>query len=272
MGATGRSGAAVLGRLRGKVPVRAASRREVGDADGITWVRFDLLDPSTFREAFQGVDRAFLLRPPEITSAEPLRPLLGAARDAGVRQVVLLSVKGAEKNRFLPHHAFERLVMESGLSWTMIRPSDFMQNLETVHREAIKFRGEIAVPAGSGRSAFIDVDDVAAVAARILTEPGHDAKGYTLTGPEALSFHDVVRELSAILGHPVNYRPVGALQFLLEQRKRGQGNIALVMTALYTIQRLGLAAGVTREVERLLGRPATPLRSYLERTRSVWAA
>lgn len=162
--------------------------------------------------------------------------------------------------------------MARGFDWTMLRPADFMQNLETVHRGGLRRRSEISVPAGNGRSAFVDVADVAAVAAKTLLEPGHSQRGYTLTGPEALSFHQIAQILSDVLGRPIRYRPPGVLRFIRDQHSEGVPlGMALVMTALYTVQRLGRADGLTDDVLRLLGRPPSDFRGYAERTKAIWA-
>jgi len=153
----------------------------------------------------------------------------------------------------------------------MIRPSDFMQNLETVHLESIRDRDEIAVPTGRGRSAFIDVADIGKVIAKTLTEDGHSGKGYTLTGPKALNFSEVADILTEGLGRPIRYRQIGAVLFLIEQMRRAQPmGISLVMTALYTVQRLGKASATTGEVERLLGWPPNDLGHYVGHRASLW--
>jgi hypothetical protein len=160
------------------------------------------------------------------------RPFLDAAYGAGVRSVIVLSVMGAEKNPLLPHHAVEREVMARGFDWTMLRPADFMQHLETVHRDDIRLHDRISVPAGYGVSAFIDVVDVAAVAAKVLLEPGHASQGYTLTGPAALSFSEIAKTLSDVLGRPIEYQPPGVLRFIREQQANGVPlGMALIMTA-----------------------------------------
>lgn len=271
MGATGRVGSSVVSRLRGKLPIRAASQIPGPSEPDVEWVRFDLEQPATFDAALAGVGSIFLMRPPQITKSEAFAPFLQAAQARGIHRIVVLSVMGAEANPILPHHGMETRVMNMGFDWTMIRPSDFMQNLETVHLESIRDRDEIAVPAGQGKSSFIDVDDIGEVIARILLEDGHLNKGYTLTGPQALSFGEVADALSHTLGRTIRYRKVSPLRFILEQRARGQPlGLNLVMTALYTVQRLGKASTVTSEVEALLGRPPGGLDQYLRRQRALW--
>lgn len=263
-GASGRVGGALARQLAGRVDTRLTGRGEGR-------VPLDFLDPATFDAALDGCEAMFLLRPPQIASGKAFAPFLDAALRRGVHRVVLLSVKGAENNPLLPHQALEQEVMERPFRWTMLRPADFMQNLETVHLEDIRDRSRIAVPAGSGRSAFIDVEDVAAVATATLLEDGHEGQGYTLTGPEALSFADAAAVLSDELGRPIRYLPRSIPRFIAEQVAGGTpAGMALVMSALYTVQRLGLAAEVTGEVERLCDRPATTLRAYVRRQAALW--
>ena len=272
-GATGRVGGALVRALAGRAPVRAATRDPVGAAwpDGTQPVRFDFADPATHGPALAGAGAAFLMRPPAVTDPAAFEPFLDAAARAGVRRVAVLSVRGADRVRVLPHHGMERRVMAGPFDWTVLRPADFMQNLETVLADEIRDHGEIALPAGRGRSPLVDVEDVAEVAARVLTRDGHVGRGYDLTGPAALDFAEVASVLSDVLDRPVRYRRLSVAGFLLHRRRAGTPlRMAAVMTALYTVQRLGLAGGVAPDVERLLGRPATPLAAYVARSRHVW--
>ena len=238
---------------------------------GVEWVPFSFEDQATFPRALAGIEVVFLMRPPQITKAAVFKPFLEAASRSGVGRLLLLSVSGAEHNPLLPHHRLEKLVKAGGLEWTILRPADFMQNLETVHAQSIRVRNEIAVPAGAGRSAFIDVADIGAIAARIVGEDSHSGHGYTLTGPAALSFYEVAQVLTTVLGRTITYRDPSFFSFLREQTHSGVPTaMALVMSALYTVQRAGLAGEVTNTVERLLGRPATGLLSYVERERGRW--
>ena len=272
-GATGRVGGALIAAMPKGSRVRAAFEKTAGtlNRSDLEWVPFSFEDQAGYARALGGVNTVFLMRPPQITDAKVFRPFLEAASRSGVERILLLSVKGAEHNPLLPHHGLEKLVKASGIAWTILRPADFMQNLETVHADAIRFRSEIAVPAGRGRSAFIDVADIGTIAAGIVGEPSHGGRSYTLTGPEALSFLEVAQALTAVLGRTITYRSPKAFDFWRDQTRRGVPSaMALVMTALYTVQRLGLAAEVTEDAEKLLGRPPTPLSSYLERERHWW--
>ena len=178
--------------LRLDAPVRiaardvAAARAAFGDA--VEVVPFDFTNPATFG-AFDGVERMFLLRPPEIADVDGvIVPALHAAAERGVRHVVFLSIQGAERNRIVPHRKIEDRLCASGLAWTFVRAAYFMQNLSTTHAPEIRELDEIWVPAGRGsRTAHVDARDVAAVAARALVEDGHAGMAYTPTGPAAVT-------------------------------------------------------------------------------------
>lgn len=171
-----------------------------------------------------------------------------------------------------PHYKMEKLIREAGLPWTMLRPSFFMQNLSTTHRAEIRDRNEIFVPAGHGRTSFVDVKDLGEVAALVLTQDGHLNQAYELTGSEALTYEEVAAQLSEVLGRKITYQNPWIVQFLWRKVVTEQQPLAfaLVMTALYTVAKLGKADGLTGEVERLLQRPPTTFRAFAERERSAW--
>jgi uncharacterized protein YbjT (DUF2867 family) len=235
-------------------------------------VDFDFGRPATFRPAFAGAQRVFLIRPPAIADVRRyLFPAIDAAQRAGVRQIVFMSLIGVQKNRIVPHYKVEQYILRSGLEYTFLRPSFFMQNLNTTHRAEIKERSEIYVPAGRGTTSFIDVRDIAAVAALALTEAGHANRAYDLTGAEALDYYQVASQLSSTLGRPIVYRRPSLLQFVRRQRANGAAwPLVAVMAGIYTTARLGLAGRVTGEVPRLLGRAPIPFRQYAEDYKHYW--
>jgi uncharacterized protein YbjT (DUF2867 family) len=167
----------------------------------------------------------------------------------------------------------EAAVRDSGLSHTFLRPADFMQNLADVHGDAIRKDGEIAVPAGRGRSAFLDADDIGRACAAVLAAPTeHDGRGYELTGPEALTFGGVAEVMTQVLGRSIRYRPASVPGFVLREVRRGRpASMALVMAALYTVQRVGRAAPFRPDLERLTGRAPTSLAAYVARERAAFA-
>lgn len=273
-GSTGLTGRAVARSLDGRAPLRLALRDPGGAADlavRAERVRFDFDDPASFGPALSGITSVYLLRPPAMARPAAFEPLLAAMRAAGVRRVAFLSVCGAESIPVLPHRGIERRIEGSGLAWTHLRPSDFMQNFETVHRADIRDRGELWAPAGDGRASWVDVRDVAEAAARVLTEGGHEYRAYALTGPEALGFEDAARLFSAHAGHQVLYRRPSLPRYLWHQHRAGRpAAFALVMAGIYTAQRLGLAAGTTPDLPRLIGRAPGSLERYIAGCADLW--
>jgi len=263
-GATGTVGSHVLRELAGgDRPVRAAVRspdRFDGPADEV--VAFDFTDPATYRAAFAGSESLFLVRPPALSNVRrDVVPPLSAAIGAGVEHVVFLSVIGADRARFVPHARIESWLGDTGVATTFLRASFFMQNLTTVHGEEIR-RGRLSVPAGGGKTSFVDARDVAAVGVRALREGLTGA--FDLTGPEALSYDEVCDVLSSVLPHRVAYVDPSLARFLVDRlRAERDPAKALVMGGIYTSARLGLAGRVTNDVSRTLGRDPVGFEAFV---------
>ncbi len=247
--------------LRRGVDVRVAAfhtaaARSTLPAD-VELVPFDFADSGTF-DAFDGVERMFLLRPPAISDTKHIiGPALDAARDRGVRHVVFLSIQGAERNRSVPHHRIERHLRASGMAWTFVRAAYFMQNLSTVHARDIRERNEIYIPAGRrSRTAHVDARDVASVAAAALTTPGFENTALTPTGPAALTYDECAAVMSDVLGRSIRYADPTPWHYWRRMAGRGMPAAMLAVTVgIYTAARFGLAAGLTDDVKRVTGRP-----------------
>jgi len=276
-GATGNIGLDVFAQLTTMgLPVAAAVRnldkaREVlgQQADLIP---FDFKTPSTYTPALTGIKKLFLMRPPDIADVKTyVRPVIHAAKAAGVEHIVFLSLLGVENNPIVPHYTIEKDLMASGMAWTFLRASFFMQNLSTTHRDEIRDENGLMLPAGHGKTSFIDGRDIAAVGAKALAESGHENKAYSLTGSEALDYFTVADMLTEVLGRKISYRNPSIIAFA--RRMNAQGNpwaYILVTSALYTTARLGMAAKMTGEVERLLGRMPITMRQFIEDYKQIW--
>ena len=270
-GASGNVGRPLVEELAARgADVRGADRSFRGESGaGVERVAFDFTDPGTWADAFRGIETMFLVRPPALGNVRrDVLPAVAAAREAGVRQVVFLSLQGAERLRVVPHATIEAWLRASGLGWTFVRPSFFTQNLTTTHAADIRERHRIIVPAGSGRTAFVDTRDVAAVAAVALLNPAaHRGRAYTVTGPEALSYAEVAAILTTILERPISYTDPSLLRYLLHARRvLGMSTgMAAVTAAIYTTARLGLAAGLTPTVGELTGRDPLAVADTLRR-------
>ena len=265
------------------VPWRVASRNpetlgaRIGSAVRRTWFGLDFFDRSTWDAALAGVNALFLLfpLPGNRVAREAIIPFVQAAQDAGCRHVVYVSVFGADRARFIPHHKVEAALRSSTMTWTVLRCSFFMQNLHrhlSTHGVDIAEHGEVFIPAGRGRTTFIDARDAAAVAAIALQRPEeHRNVVHHLTGPAALSMAQVAAALTAELGFPVTYTHPGLIAFARRLRRRGVGWDSIgFMSAVYTLTRLGQNQPVTDEVARLLGRPPRTLMEFLQDSAWRW--
>ncbi|MCG5431540.1 NmrA family NAD(P)-binding protein [Mycobacterium sp. MYCO198283] len=263
-------------------PWRIASRRPVSPADPATppeLVTFDFFDRTTWDAALDGVTSLFLLfpLPGNRAARQAIVPFVHAADRAGCRHVVYVSVFGAEKIPFIPHHAVEAALRASTMMTTILRCSFFMQNLHrriSTHGTDITERGELFIPAGRGRTTFLDARDAAAVAAQaLLRRDGPRDAVHHLTGPAALSMTEVAEALTDALGYPVRYTAPSLWAFVRRLRRRGVGWDTIgFMSAVYTLTRLGRNQPITDEVQRLLGRPPRSLDAFLDDTAWRWRA
>ena len=260
MGAMGNVGTEVIRSLAGmKIPVRAAdlSSEKIRErfGDGVQAVHFDFSDTATFSDAFKGIQKIFVMRPPQISNIKrDMVPALEAAKEAGVKHMVFLSLIGIEQNKMVPHYQVEKWILASGMDYTFLRCSFFMQNLNTTHLAEIRDRDEIYIPVGNAKTSFLDVRDIGAVAALALTEKGHAKKAYDLTGSEALDYYKVAEMFTEVLGRKITYQNPSSMHFFRRQKQNNKLMFALVTTWLYDNTRKGMAETVTSEVKRLLGR------------------
>ena len=274
-GATGTVGSAVTRELaaRGQSVVAGVRSDDTSLPAGV--------EPRTFgftggvadmRMALKGCDRLFLMRPPPIADVERyLFPLIDAAKEAGTRQVVFLSLQGVQFNRSTPHHAVEQYLKTAGVPFTNLRPNFFMQNLSTTYRADIRDRDEIFVPAGRSRTAFVDAHDVGAVAAMVLSSPGHVGKSYTLSGERSLSYRGVADILSATLGRTITYARPSESDYLDRLRDAGAAaDYVDVQRMIYRVVRSNASALPNRSVRQLTGRPATSFEQFAVREGAAW--
>jgi uncharacterized protein YbjT (DUF2867 family) len=268
-GATGNVGHDVLrGLLELGLPVRAAAtdpnRARAMLPEGCDVVQFDFNDPSTFTAALDGVKRVFLMRPPAMDDPKAFKPFLKAIAVSGVEQLVFLSLLGAQNNPVVPHRKLELAIEKLNIAHVFLRPSFFLQNFSTTHRLDICERSDLFIPAGSGRTSFIDARDIAAVAVRVLTVPHIVNGGIDLTGGEALTYPEVAMIFSQVLKRTITYSDPLPLKFGLEMQKRGIKSAFInVMILIYNTNRFGLAAQVTNDVKRILGRDPLTVQDFV---------
>jgi uncharacterized protein YbjT (DUF2867 family) len=263
-GATGHTGRhAVAELLERGVRVRALTRDSTRAPSilgpEVDIVEADLESPEALDSALNGADQVYLLAPPHPRLAAMEAAVIEAARRAGVRRLVKHSAIDARPDARSEvarmHFAGERMLAESGLAYTIVRGSMFMQNF-LMFAPAIVAQGVLAVPMGTGRCAFVDCADVGAVAAAVLTQDGHDGHTYLVTGPEALSPDDVAAQLSTVLGRTIHYVDIPVQDAVASLRAQGVAGwlIEQMLGSALTFA-AGEVAEVTDTVARLTGRP-----------------
>lgn len=212
-GPGGTVGSEVVKKLESlKVPFRAGYHSEdkvkAARAKGIDAVVINYDKPETLQQGFAGCSKVFLLGPNVQNQAQLETNAVTAAKAAGVSHIVKLSVLRADEEQFQfskVHRSVEKGIESSGVAWTFLRPNSFMQNVINYMGATIKAENAFYSAAGDGRISHVDVRDIAAVAAKALTEPGHERKAYALTGPEAITYDEMAAQLSKVLGKPVTH-------------------------------------------------------------------
>lgn len=213
-GATGGNGSELVKLLASQgEPVRAMVRSKnramkIAGLAGVELVIGDLDDPATLARALEGVERAFLLTNSTERAEAQQRAFVEAGRRSGLHHVVKLSQFAADERspvRFLRYHAvIERMIVESGMAYTFLRPNLYMQGL-LGFAQSIKSSGQFFAAAADAKVSVVDVRDNAAAAAAALTGPGHEGRTYTLTGPEALTHAEMAASLSEATGRPIKF-------------------------------------------------------------------
>ena len=276
IGGRSKIGSALIGDLvaRGEA-VRALVRSGEGASslpDGVQAVAGDLADVESLASAVSGVDRVFLLCGPTENEVQFNRNAIDVAKHAGIGLLVRSSIIGSDPGSqatFVRDHGIcDAYLEQSGVPHAIVRPNLFMQNVPESTVPSIDADGNFYANAGDARITMVDTRDVAAVAATVLTDPGHGGRSYDVTGPEALSYHDVAAKLSGAMGRKITY--IDAPDDAVGGALKGFGLpewMAGALVDLYQDYRSsgsdGYAAQVTDTVERLTGRPARTLDELL---------
>lgn len=281
-GATGTTGGATLRALVSTgAPVRALVRNpnKFAAPPGVEVAVGSFEDSASLDAALQGVDRAYLIGPFEAGMVQLETAFVEAAKRSGLGHLVRLSVFGADapgvENLRLGkgHHTMEGVVRDSGIPHTFLRPNGFMQN----------YLGYAQLIAGGGvfysalspaaRTSYVDAEDIGAMAARTLTEPGHEGKAYVLTGPEALNDDEIAAHMSSVLGREVKH-----VQVPIEAARQGmlasgfpEWNVD-GLVELFSLYESGAGGYLSPDIEHVLGRPPRTFDDFLRDNRQAFAA
>ena len=251
-------------------PFRAAhfsnGKTEAARARGIDAVIIDYNRPETLRAAFQGCDTLFLLGPSLSNQTQCELNAVEAAQAVGVGHIVKQSVMAANEEAYSlakVHRLVEIAIESSRLTWTFLRPNSFMQNISTFMGETIRAEAVFYSASGEAKISHVDVRDIAEVAVKALTDPSHQEKSYTLTGPQALTYDELANELTKALGRTISH--VSLPPSDLKQAMVAEGlpeDIADRMLDLERYFREDQASRITDDIRRVTGRDPRRLDQY----------
>ncbi len=277
IGATGNLGSEITRQLADKghkvrVGVRKPEQYQATSGN-VEAVRFDFDDPTTYCPALDGIKKLFLIALPLDPEAPVmLAPVIQAAKQAGVEQIVFTSAYGVDQNEEAPLRKVERLLEASALGHTVLRPNFFMDNFSSGFiAPMIQGADGIFVAAEDARTSFIAISDIAAVAVAALTEEGHEGKAYNLTGPEGLDHSAVAATISAVSGRNITYQPISETDMRQGALENGlpEPNVEY-LSVLYQATRAGYQAATTSDVEQVLGRPALSFAEFAQQNLAAW--
>ena len=271
-GATGKTGAAIAGRLRSSgARLRLASRSGTAPA-GTRSVQFDWSDPKTFEEALVDVERIYILAPVGHNSPIDLvAPFIDKALAMDAKRFVLLSSTQLQEGgpAMGQIHAYLRKVASE---WAVLRPSWFMQNfINEPHLSSINNENAIYSATGDGRVPFVSVDDIAGVGAHILLQADAPEHDLPITGPELLSYDDVASQISRAAGRTVRH-----VRLTVEELAERHQRFGLPADYAQTLAGLDAIIAARREeklsgvVEANTGRPGVSFASFAEEHAATW--
>jgi uncharacterized protein YbjT (DUF2867 family) len=266
-GATGTLGSEVvkqLSRVTPAVNIKAgvhSAQNVKKDDDRVEVVLIDYNKPETLKGALNQVDKLFLLTPDVSNAHELASNMVTEAKKAGIRHIVKQSVMGADLEADVGtmrlHRQAEKIIEQSGIPFTFLRPNEFMQNFVNFHSHFIKNNNAFYLPLKDAKVSLVDVRDIASVAAKSLTEDGNDKhknKTYLITGPEALSYHQAAEILSNATDKKISYVNISEEEARGAMKEMGMSNWLInTISELYDYFRKGNASQVSSAVEEVTG-------------------
>lgn len=254
LGGTGKTGRRVAERL-------AAKGHEVRIGSRSSTLPFDWDNEDGWDAALKDVTAAYITYAPDLAmpgAPDAIRAFTERARRRGVKRLVLLSGRGEEEAQ-----ACERIVQDAGLEWTIVRASWFNQNFSEGAFIDMVLSGAITLPAGDQVEPFVDVDDIADVAAAALSEGHHNGQIYEVTGPRLMTIADIAADLSKATGREIIYVDVPHQAFVDEVANSGAPkDVVWMLDYLFSTVLDGRNAYLCDGVQRALGRPPKDFADY----------
>ncbi len=253
------------------VSIKAGGRsienvKKVINFDRTEPIQIDYYKPETLREALKNVDRVFIVTPFQSDMVELSSNLLKAIKDTRkIKHIVKLSVlRGEDPDHGIIantlHRRAEKMIELSGIPYTFLCPTFFMQSFATFFPQKIKEQGTFYLPAGDSKVSFVDVRDIAAIAVEALTNNNdgrHNGKAYNITGPEAISFGQAARILSEQVGKKISYVSISEDDARKGMKEIGWNEWRInFLIELYNIIKQGYLEEISTPVEEVTGKRA----------------
>ena len=264
LGGTGKTGRRVAQRLEDRgLTVQIGSRSAEP--------RFEWHDAATWAPVLQGMGAVYITYQPDLAvqgAVEAVGSFTNMALEAGARRIVLLSGRGEEEAQ-----RAEQALQDTDADWTIVRASWFAQNFSESFLLDAVLAGEVTLPVGKTKEAFIDVEDIADVVVEALTDASHIGQLYEVTGPRLMTFADATGEIAEAIGRSIHYKEIPAEEYasLLEKHGVPSDYVSLVMY-LFTTVLDGRNEFLTDGVQRALGHEPRDFAEYARETAAtgVW--
>ena len=241
--------------------------------DRLQYVFFDFENPATFKEATHNVDRVFLLRPPHLADVgKYFKPLIEIFKEQQIKEIVFLSVQGAEKSKVIPHNKIEHLIKELNFDYIFLRPSYFMQNLTTTLLDDIKIKRQIILPSGRAKFNWIDIENIGETSSILLNRFSEfKNREIEITGDENENFSKVVGLINESIARPIRFRSVNPLTYFQIKKNEGmEKGLILVMIMLHFLPRFQKEPTISDFYEKLTGKKPTSLIDFIRREKEIF--
>jgi uncharacterized protein YbjT (DUF2867 family) len=274
IGATGNAGTQVVKALQAKGIRPTAAVRDIEKAkkhlgEDLDYTYFDYLDASTYADALSGVEKMFFIAPPPKKDPAIVRELVKAAKKAGVNFLLFQSGRTSGTCEGKPLYEIERDLEKSNLDYCIVRPAWYMQNFHTWTGTTLE-DNEICLPTGNGKVAMIDLKDLGAAIAEILSSEGHHGKSYNLTGAEALDHAEVAAIFTTVMEKKVFYSNPTAEVYVDRMVEKGWAREAAEYCIwLFDRAKEGSEEVVSNDFKKLVGRAP---RSFQEFAKTEFGA
>lgn len=251
--------------------VRNINRAREKYGDCFEFVCLDFSNPETFQRALEGVSKIFLMYPPG--DQIQFEDFIDQAAKQGIQHIVYLSLKDVQYMPFIHHYKNEKLIQKSQIPFTFLRAGYFMQNLNDFLQGEIVLNKRIFVPAGKGKTSFVDARDIAELAVLTFKDgEKHKNKKYVITGDEALDFYEVAKIMSEVLHMDIQYTNPSVKEFKEYMISNGGNKEFInVVVGIHFPTKLGLAKGITNDFEQLTHKKPTKLRTYIKDFKEKWS-